>query len=120
MKTCVAILIAGLLAGTASAVYAQTVSPGVSVKGDGRWEMFCRIIARSDSKQILLDRSHSAYSDPRLTLGECKYRAAPESELAISVIESEDCPFSGASAENCAMTVSAGKSGSFKFRAKRH
>lgn len=119
MKTGTALLMAVTLMGTAFSAAAQNTSSGVSAKGEGPWEVLCQGIVRGNMKYFQLDQNHGAFSEPRLASAECKYRAASAGALAISVTGPQECPFSGASADACTITMDAGKSGSFKFSAKR-
>jgi hypothetical protein len=113
MKFGMMLLAAGLFTGAATAA---TAAPGLSAKGDGRWEVQCRTVADGEAKTVILAPDTSAYAHPKLVRASCDYRASASGELTISVIGASACPFAGASAEACTLTAPKSKRGSFSFK----
>jgi len=113
MKIWAALAATALLAGGAQAADI----PSLSAKGDGNWEMLCHVVSNGESKATILGPDRPAYSDPRLTRGDCTYHATAKGDLTVSLVGVAACPFAGAAAEACTVTVAKGKRGSFKFRA---
>lgn len=113
MKFGLMLLAAGLVAGAATAASA---APGLSAKGDGRWEVQCKVVADGEAKTVILAPDTAAYAHPKLTRASCDYHASSAGDLAISVTEVAACPFPGASAGACTLTAPKGKRGTFSFR----
>lgn len=118
MKAWIALLMAGALVGSAYAADTSDAPPGISAKGDGRWEVLCHAYVKGEMRTAILRPGQTRYSDPRMVRAECSYRAGSEGTLTATVAGADTCPFSESSAEACAITVSAGQGGSFKFRVK--
>ena len=105
---------AALLAGP---VQAQGAGPtaGVSAKGDGLWEILCEYVADGELKTAILDASVTGFASPKLARMECRYRASANGDLTISVVGAESCPFAGAPAGACNLTVPKSGRGRLKF-----
>jgi hypothetical protein len=112
MKIWAALAATALLTGTAHAADA----PSLSAKGDGNWEMLCHVVSNGETKPTILGPDRPAYADARLTRGECAYHATAKGDLTVSLVGAGACPFAGAAADACTLTVPKGKRGSFKFR----
>ena len=119
MKTWVILLATGLLAGSAQAADVPGVIPGLSAKGEGSWEIICQVYGGGEQKGVIIDSHGSSYADPRLTRAECDYRASPASDLMVSLTGAQTCPFAGAPADSCSLTVPKGKRGSFVLKVGR-
>lgn len=118
MKKWTMLLAVGLLAGSASATAAPDAAPGIAVAGTGNWEMICHVVADGDQQDIILDEGRHAYSHPKLQRASCDYKNSMAGPLEITVVPATACPFKGASADACSLTVPKGRAGAFELRIK--
>lgn len=119
MKVWAIALAVGVLATAAHAAETPNVAPGFSVKGEGRWQMLCHVLADGENQTVILESGRTSYSNAKMTRSECDYRAGSAGDLLISVVGVEACPFAGAAPEACTMTAPKGKAGSFKFQSRK-
>ncbi|MDG2522960.1 hypothetical protein P7B02_15600 [Caulobacter segnis] len=118
MKGWVMAAVLAAMASSAQAADAVGATPGVAVKGEGRWQMQCRMVVDGLNQTVILSAQRASFANSKLTQSECTYRGASDSALEIAVVGAEACPFGEAAGGACTLTTSKG-SGSFKFRVPR-
>lgn len=112
------LLAAGLIAGSANAMEAGAPAPGISIAGEGSWELICRAIGGGEQNSIILNGNRRVYSNANMHRISYNYKNGSVAPLVISASAAGTCPFKGASAEACALTVPKGRSGSFEIKFK--
>lgn len=117
MRVSAVLLIAGSLAGPGTAMAAPDVAPTISASGQGSWEMICHIAAGDQSDRIL-GPDRSSYSSPKLQRASCSYKGASGGPLVITITGPTACPFKGASADACMLSVPKGRAGSFELNVR--
>jgi hypothetical protein len=115
MKFRLMLLAAAMVVAATPAAYSQTVTPGLSAKGDGLWKVTCQVLADGDPKTVILEAGAERFTHRRLTSGRCDYRAGSRSDLTVSLDGADACPFTGATASACSLVVGKAQTGSFKF-----
>lgn len=93
--------------------------PTISATGDGAWEMICHVVAGGDQLVRVLSADRHVYADPKMQRASCEYRNSQRGPLTISISGANTCPFKGASAEACTISVPSGRAGSFELRVNR-
>lgn len=114
MKNAIVMILAGVIA---TPVTAQPATTGLTVQGNGAWEMICHVTRGSDVQTQLLDfRNPSLSGFSRVS---CDQTGGSRGPLVVSVAGPAACPFKVASGAACRQTFTSGRSGSFAIRAKR-
>lgn len=112
------LLATGLVASPVNAADTVNTPPSISAHGQGNWEMICHIVTNGDQLMRILGPDKNTYSDAKMQHASCDYKNATLTPLVITIAGVPACPFKGASADECSLTVPKGRAGSFDLKVK--
>lgn len=112
------LMAAGFLASPAFSQDSANVTLGFSGQGTGAWEMICHVVIDGAQRDVILSPSHTRFESPSLRRASCAYHAGAQGDLVVTVNGAATCPFRGADANACTITVQRSRPGQFEFRAR--